>query len=210
MSITLGVYDLFSFTVPGLLYLYVANEFLKLFGLKHIELQQLNEVGVAVLMVAIGYILGQILEMPAKAWRRWRQPTLSPDAAIAKVNRDFPKRKISFSRHDWPFLLGLIRRNHPEAAVTIDRNSAIGIMLQNASLGFLLYTLLQLMIFIFQGFSVNALITAIIAFIVALMAKRKSQTYNQWFYDSIYETALTYGDDTNTIITRVQSGKPTK
>jgi hypothetical protein len=210
MSITLGVYDLFAYTVPGILYLYIANEFLILFGLAHIEFQNLDNIVVTILVIIVGYILGQILDLVAKKWRKWGQPRESTLEAIEKLKKDHPKCEINFLPHDWPFLLSLIRRYHPEVATSTDRSKAISVMLQNASLGLLFYSLLQLISFLLNDYSIEHLLLALFAFIIALPAKRKSQIYNRWFYDHIYETALTYGSDTSKIIRKVQANKPVK
>ncbi len=210
MSITLGVYDLFAYMIPGILYLYIANEFMILFGFAHIEFQNLNNIVVTLLVVIIGYLLGQIFDLGANKWRRWRQPKESILEAIENLKKNFPKSKINFLHQDNRFLLSLIRRNHPEVATTIDRNKAISIMLQNISFGMLFYTLLQLISFILNGYSIENLLLAFFALIIALLAKRKSQFYNQWFYNHIYETALTYGSDTGKIIRKVQAMKSEK
>ena len=78
MSITLGVYELFAYTIPGILYIYIANEFLKLFGLSHIDYHQINDLFSIILVITIGYVVAQMLISPAKQWRKWRQVTQGP------------------------------------------------------------------------------------------------------------------------------------
>jgi hypothetical protein len=209
MAITLGVYDLFAFTIPGILYLYIANEFLKLFGLAHIEFQQINNIISAVLIMTVGYILAQILELPARNWRRWRQIGESPAKAIEKLKTNHPNTKIDFSTQDWSFLLyGLIRRYHLESATAIDRDGALSMMLRNISFGLLLYALFQFVSFLLNGYLVEHLVFTLLAFVSALSAKRKSQMYNQWFYDSIYEIGLSHGSSVDKIIKKTQASEP--
>ena len=38
MSLTIGIYDLFAYIIPGLLYLFVLNEFLQLIGAAYLAL----------------------------------------------------------------------------------------------------------------------------------------------------------------------------
>ena len=38
MSIAIGIYDLFSYLIPGALYLYLINDFLRVVGWQYIDL----------------------------------------------------------------------------------------------------------------------------------------------------------------------------
>lgn len=210
MSITLGVYDLFAFMIPGILYTYIANEFLKLFGLAHLDIQQINDLVPIVLVIMIGYILGQVLELPARAWRRWRLNLDAAANAIEKIKKNHPNAKIDFLPQDWPFLYGVIRRYHIGSVAAIDRLSAISIMLQNISFGLLLYALFHLISILVTGYSIDHLVFVLSAFLLALPTKRKSQIYNQWFYNSIYELSLSHGSSADKIIKKLQASKPTE
>lgn len=209
MSITLGVYDLFSYIVPGILYIYILNEFLTLFGFSHLELQNFDSIPILILIAIVSYILGQMMDLVADKWRRWHQNKEGTVDAIERLKKDHPESKINFLPQDAPFLFSLIRRDSPEFASTIERNKALSKMLQNISLGLLLYTFFQLASFAYNNFSIIHFLIAILGFISALLAKRKSQLYNRWFYSHIYEIALAYGNDINHIIKRVQSDKLT-
>ena len=130
---------------------------------------------------------------------------------IEKLKTNHPYAKINFLPEDWFFLLyGLIRRYHPKSAETIERVSAISMMLQHISFGLLLYVIFQLISFFMSGYSIQHFLLAILALIAALSVKRKSQMYNQWFYDSIYDISLSFGSTTEKIIRKTQASKPTR
>jgi hypothetical protein len=42
VSITLGIYDIFSYAIPGILYLFTLNEGLRLLRLPFVDISQLN------------------------------------------------------------------------------------------------------------------------------------------------------------------------
>ena len=210
MSFTLGVYELFAYIVPGILYLYVVNEFLKLFTLSYIEFKNFDNIAATVLFILFSYILGQLFDFIADKWRRWRQPKEGNLDSIERLKRHHPKSNVNFLPQDSAFLLSLIRRDYPDVATTADRSKALSKMLQNISLGLLFYTLFQLASFVLTGFSIGHLLIALLALIFGLLAKRRSQRYNRWYYDHIYETALTYGSDTDKIIKKIQSDRQKK
>jgi hypothetical protein len=210
MSITLGVYELFAYTIPGILYIYVANEFLRLFGLTHIEYDEINDLFSTIMVMTIAYVSAQVLVSPARKWRRWRQVAQGPAMAIQKLKTNHPYAEINFLPQDWYFLLyGLIRRFHPGSAETIERVSAISMMLQQISFGLLLYVLFQITSFFMSVYSLKHLPLAVLALIAALSVKRRSQMYNQWFYDSIYDISLSFGSTAEKIIRKTQARKST-
>ena len=45
MSINLGFYDFFSYLLPGFVYLYAINDFLRVLGLKYVNLTNLMQPG---------------------------------------------------------------------------------------------------------------------------------------------------------------------
>ncbi len=207
MSITLGVYELFAYTIPGILYLYIANEFLGLLGFKHLEFKDLDNIGINILLLIVSYVFGQGLNFLAAKWRRLFQQKEATIEAIEKLKKNHPYLKIKFAPSDWPVLQSIIRQYHPETVTNNERNKAISIMMQNISLSFLIYTFYQSIQFFLNGFSVENLAFAITSFIATFLSRNRSRIYNQWFYDHIYEAALSYNPNTIEIIKIVQGGK---
>ena len=63
MSITFGIYDFFSYTVPGALYILVVNQLLILMKLPSIDINNLNvNLGSTLLWVIISYVVGQLMD----------------------------------------------------------------------------------------------------------------------------------------------------
>src|SRR5688500_4240619 len=63
MSIAFGIYDFFSYTVPGVLYILVANQFLVLLKLPSIDINNVNaNIGSALLWVVISYVVGHLMD----------------------------------------------------------------------------------------------------------------------------------------------------
>jgi hypothetical protein len=74
MSITIGIYDFFSYTVPGLIYLLVAYLALNLFSPIHIDLSSFSDAllwGGLVLLVLLSFLIGHIFDsLSHRLWYR--------------------------------------------------------------------------------------------------------------------------------------------
>jgi hypothetical protein len=63
MSITFGIYDFFSYTIPGVLYVLTLNHLLAVLRLPHLATEQLSVTfGGALLAIILAYALGQIMD----------------------------------------------------------------------------------------------------------------------------------------------------
>ena len=87
MSFVLGIYDLWAWLMPGFLYLFIINEFLKLFNLLHITAENMQNgfvwIGLAVTAGFLGFFASAILE---QIWFRKHSPGV--ELALERVKRD--------------------------------------------------------------------------------------------------------------------------
>ena len=66
MSFALGFYEIFSYAIPGFLYILVANGFLQLFKLPHMDLKQTPGTLGFVLLMAIALVPGRASGRPVR------------------------------------------------------------------------------------------------------------------------------------------------
>ena len=62
MSITLEIYDVFSYAIPGILYLFTFNEGLRLLRLPFVDISQLNNNYHLILLVLLSYLVGHLFD----------------------------------------------------------------------------------------------------------------------------------------------------
>jgi hypothetical protein len=194
MSITFGIYDFFSYTVPGVLYILVANQMLFLLRMPSIDLNSLNtNIGGALLWVLAAYVVGQLMDSFAVRWYY----LVNKFHAETRALHDFRERhediKTDFTINDRQSLFSVIRHNNLELARHIDNFKAISIMLNNISLGLLLFALVQVLTIALDGFSLRSLFLIIVSFIFSYVAIHRSAVFNEWHWEAVYQHARQYG-----------------
>lgn len=205
MSITLGIYDVFSYAIPGLLYLFAFNEGLKLLNLPSVDITQLDNVAYLFLIGLLSYLVGHLFDyISHHVWYRRFYPGKSAERAYSSfVN--YSDLESDFRPHQWPMLLSVIRHHDMGVCNTIDKNKATSIMLRNVSFALFLLTIIFLVSAFSSGFSAGFLITAVGMLIGSIVSLRRSDNFNQWFYLLIYQQSAIFGSNLQEII---NSNKP--
>src|SRR5687768_8116409 len=159
MSITFGIYDFFSYTVPGVLYILVANQMLFLLRMPSIDLNTLNtSIGGALLWVLAAYVVGQLMDSFAVRWYYLVNKFHAETKALHDFREKHEDIKTDFTINDRQSLFSVIRHNNLELARYIDNFKAISIMLNNISLALLLFGIQQFLVAVTEGFSLRALL----------------------------------------------------
>lgn len=202
MSINLGIYDFFSFIVPGLLYLYAFNEISRSIGWKFVEISSWFVVGqtpsfLFFVPIFVGaYLLGHLLDpisqkffdLFPKSSRRLE----GKEWYLNPIKGRYPNLSISFVPKDRTLLFALIRQRNIEMARILDSFSANSIMLRNTAFGFVFLSFANLILF-FSAKDINHLIIALIAFVLCLLSIINSNQYREWFIKDIFRASLDYG-----------------
>jgi len=203
-TFSVGVYDLFSSTIPGILYLFVANEFIKTFGkpfgLPYLKYQDVSTPITVALVIIVSFVLGHVMDFAADKWKDLGEKKKESILAVENLKKNYPDLEIKFQPSERELLFTVIRRNNENIAATIDRNKAISILFQNLSLGLLLYAVFLLLSMLATGFlPINlAVVTGYI--ILSLVIRKRGRMFNLWFNSLIFEAALTYGTSTQEIL----------
>lgn len=196
MSLSIGIYDLFSYTIPGFLYIFVFNEFFRLIGWNYFLLSSVKEgteLIVAALSIMCAYTIGHLLDYFSN-WFCFRLLTRYKvkDASLDNIKRRYPELKIQFGYNDCHPLFTNLRQCNLEFSRVIDSFGANNIMLRNISFGLLLLALLQIWIIILDFHWQNLLI--IIGILgLSWVAYLRSRMFYEWFFTGIYEASLKYG-----------------
>lgn len=205
MSITLGIYDVFSYAIPGLLYLFAFNEGLKVLNATSVDIAQVDNVTYLFLIGLLSYLVGHLFDhISHHIWYRRFYPGKSAERAYSSF-LNYSDLESDFRPRHWPMLLSVIRHNNMEVCNTIDKNKATSIMLRNVSFALFLLTIIFLVSAFSSGFSAGFLITAIGILIGSIVSLRRSDNFNQSFYLLIYQQATVYGSNLQEVI---NSSKP--
>ena len=203
MSLSIGIYDLFAYTIPGFLYLYLVNEFLRLVGWRYLQLENLpisNELLVGVLVALGAYLAGHVFDYFAyKFCFRLLTRYQIVDASLDRLKKKYPELKIQFQPKDWDPLFVSIRQRNLEYSHVLDTFGASNIMLRNVSFSFFLFALLQIFN-LFIEFQIATVIVAVGSLIISWVAYLRSRMFYLWFFSDIYFASLEYGTSLKKVI----------
>lgn len=204
MSITLGIYDVFSYAIPGMLYLYTFNEGLRLLRLPFITFSDLSSTFYFILLGLLSYLVGHLFDQISHfIWYRRFYPGKSEERALSRLT-NFSGMKLDFDPHEWSVLLSIIRHDNIEVCNAIDKNKATSIMLRNVSFALFLLTIVLVVSAFSSDFSLGYFVSAIATLIASIVALRRSDVFNQWFYMLIYQQSLVYGNSLKQVLNNIR------
>ncbi len=191
MSIRIGLYDFFAYTLPGMLYVAIVGFWLSTLGLVRIDPLAVTQASALVVLIlaGVGYVSGLLLDTFAYGWIRFFHPRnqVVTKAAFEQFARIYPAWTGRFTHNDWGILLRAIKSKSLEAAMDVEQHNVAAIMLRNISLGLLLTAISFVVVaFLDTSFGWN-LVWAAAAIGFSIVAMRRSQVRRNWFYLAIFQ-----------------------
>ena len=191
MSIRIGIYDFFAYTIPGGLFLLLLFYGLDSFGVPGIweKLNTLTTPQIFLLVVG-AYLIGFVFNPFATKWSVWFEPRSFEQDALDRIKKRNPALPVDIAAHDWPIWLASIRRESLELALEIDRYMAVAKMLRGVSLFLLLAGVMILVNVIAQKHPAWYLTGVALSFLFSFVVIRESMYSKRRFFYSIFETVL--------------------
>jgi hypothetical protein len=192
MPIRIGLYDFFAYTLPGVLCLFIIGFWLNVTGLLAVDFLILNNLSLAVLLgiIGIGYIIGLLIEPVAYAWMKLFQRNKIDGTKVAfdEFIRQYPWVKVNFEHKDLSILLRAVKSVSMESAANVEEHNVAAIMLMNIGLVFSLSSISSAIYCFVILSNLWILVLALVFFVLAIAAMRRSRTRRHWFYKSVFET----------------------
>ena len=206
MSFAIGIYDVFAYTVPGFLYMYVIFVIFSLIGgskFAQIDWSTISEgygVILFVLLLGVAYLLGHIFDVFAH-WFVFRfiKHRKIADEMLERTKKLHADLDIQFNSKDRGLLFSMLRQRNLEHAHIIDSFEANSIMLRNVSLGSFLLALLQVPSLILR-FSWFTVLVAVGLLLFSFITRNRSQMFRSWAVTEIFEASLRYGSSLKEVI----------
>lgn len=203
MSIAIGLYDLFAYTIPGFLYLYVVYEIFRKLNIVKSEIFQLiGDFGIFEIGLSIigAFVVGHLFE-DLSHWlviRLFRKKKWA-ESSMKRVREKYPELKIRFDDEQWVLIYSVLQQHNPQFLHTLNIFESNSIMLANFALGFLALAFLQLVNMIEQPTVINLLVF-LVALLLYNLARKRSQKFHSWFYSEMFEGILAYGSSVEEIV----------
>lgn len=191
MPIRVGIYDFFSYTIPGSLYLAAIVNLLASLQIVSIDFTTLNLSLTQIVIIAIlSYIFGLIFDPLAyNLWYKIFRARNFFDKTLDGFKKNNPHFDISFKAHEVPILLAYVRQDNMDLAANIDKYNATKIMLRNIGFSFLLFAI-TLAVELLINKSMLQLLFLVSCLTASIISERSAVKYEKWHYLIIFETIV--------------------
>lgn len=191
MSIRIGIYDFFAYTIPGGLMLCIALGVLDTFGFPEVWVNFFNLNTLQIFLLIIGcYLTGFVISPILSKWSHLFEPKPFEQDIFHRFQKKNPALKMDINPSDWPVWFASIRRENLEMAVEIDRNMAIAKMIRGLSL-FLLLGGIMIITNVFLGkLPVIAIVAVLLSFGCSFLSIKEAVRFKQRFYLMIFEAVV--------------------
>lgn len=190
MAIKLGIYDFFSYLIPGGIviswFIFVLNRYFALvIGWRNFSIAELLVIGV--LSYLVGYVVDYIT---AKTWYRLFRRKDIFESTMTDFNKRHPTIEVDFEQMDWYISYAFVKRHNLDMAQDIDKFNVTNKMLRTSSFGFLLFAIVFGVEFFLNGYSSVYLILGIAFLITAVILVREAVKFSSWFYQAVFDSLI--------------------
>ena len=196
MSVRIGIYDFFAYTVPGIFYILVIIYGLTVFGFTRVDLNMINNISLFSIFVIIGagYIVGLLLDFIAYQWVKLfiGRNGIARRQAFESFHKHHPWLELNFEVEDWTLLLSALKSKSTEGIMDIEMHNVVSIMLRNISLGLILVSAIFMMYFVFVNTNLWNLVFTVIAITFSRIAIDRCGMRRRWFYSGIFEAFVAF------------------
>jgi hypothetical protein len=122
------------------------------------------------------------------------------EKSYEELKKSHPRFEMKFDANEWPILLSNIKRENVNEAADISKFNAMHIMLRNISFALIVTFILKIMQFFFDGYSFANLIISITSIAFSLIAVRRAELFEKYFYNMIFESTIGQCLDTSKLV----------
>lgn len=207
MSLTLGIYDIFSYMLPGGLYLFI---FFYAFGWVK-DIQQAGSGFLeGILFLGSAYVIGVLFDpLAVKMWYyRFFAPRDLHFNALENLKQSNANLDIKFNEKQWAVIMSYITIHDGESS-KVERYSTLKIMLRNISFGLLIFSVLQLILFFNNQLNLINIIICISSLLFSVVAGIEARKFDQWAISKTFETFVAQAIDPKSFV-KVKTNKRKK
>ena len=212
MSIKIGIYEFFAYTIPGILYVCLLGYVLSAVGIMEFDLQALHDLPLIfyILIMVFAYVVGLLIDPIAKKlWYQFFRPKDKSNKNLVEtvdvVYSEFlikcKVKSLNLHPRNWYSILVRLHQDNPEIASSLERFNASRIMLRNTSFALVIFAIIQIAFFIQSSNHIEFIILFFVAIIFSIIAGKESAKYHRWFYAGIFQAAVAYSLDITKLVT---------
>jgi hypothetical protein len=186
----LGIFDLFSYTLPGGIYLSALITALTLWPIAPAIPNLKLDASVLVILVTISYLIG-LLVSPVK-WTPWDRlfPSRKVETILEKLQHTYPEVTLKIRPNQWPVIQANTALEDREFSLSVDKLRATHIMLRSVSLALCVFAFLSLAHALGHPNSLISWLGTIAALGASALAAKGSRTFKSWTYHYTFELMI--------------------
>lgn len=195
MSVRIGLYDFFAYTIPGVFYLLIASYAAMAFGLLPLNWNAVSNLSLPVLIIltGTGYVVGILFTSIAQKWTRLFRTRKQSRIAFLEFTESHPWLNVKFESTDWDILLRALKESSEDAATDIEHLNVLAIMLRNISFGIGLLAGVFLLYFFTRSAHVGNVLISALLIAASVLAARTSATFSRWYFQAIFAAIAARG-----------------
>ena len=186
----LGIFDLFSYTLPGSIYLSALITALTLWPIAPAMPTLTLNASVLIILVTISYLIG-LLVSPVK-WTPWERlfPSRKVETILEKLQQTYPEVTLKMRPDQWPVLQANTALEDREFSVAVDKLRATHMMLRSVSLALCVFVFLSLAHAMGHPNSLISWLGAFAALGSSALAAKGSRIFRSWTYHYTFELMI--------------------
>jgi len=209
--IKFGLYDAFSYTIPGGFYLATFLYMGVVFGAVTIDFATLNDLVLTqiIVLAILAYVMGLLFDPLARKWHFGvfeRDSSAVSKKELEEINA-ISHLKIKPERANWPILVSFIRNQQYGDSDSFERFNATNIMLRNISLSLFLAGIATIVLVFQTHFYIWNIILAVGLFIFSILAGTQASRFRKWYYQGIYQNIIAYASKPTDFVTEQHQPK---
>lgn len=193
--------------IPGLLYLYVLNEFARLLHWRSVDVAVLFQNGqsapgllTVIVILLASLVVAQLLEPVAKfVFLRFSSRKDFAKVGLELVQEKNKPLKIKFESGEFELLYTILVQRNAQISRNIEHFQAQSLMFRHLSFGLLLFSILEFINY-FSYHSVEYIVAGFLAFWMCWIAHRRSNKHRIWFFERIFEASMDYGSSLEEVV----------
>jgi len=215
MSISLSIYDVFANLLPGLVYLFAINEFIKSVGFKGMDPSVLPASAQTIGILFMGYLLGHLFN--ALTYNGWYmlfykdsslhdRNNMKSDSgkALISLRNQYPELDFgTFLPRDSDILFSALQVNNKDLADRIEITRVTAIMMRNVSFGLFMFGMVQI-IFAVREAQLSHILAALACVVASRLALSQTAKYYHWFFKDVFRIAALHGKSASEVVSKLR------
>lgn len=213
MSLRIGLYDFFSFTIPGGCYFFLViyvyfdvtnninlSNYLTKINLSHVLI-------FAILSYLAGHLFGAMSKFFWKIISKLFKAKDIQQQALRHMSDTYPEFINRFKGDNWKILYAFIQKENMDNVSEIMWMNATKLMLRNLSFCFLMLSFYTFVRFFASNFAVEYIIISAAAIFLMFVTKIRSDEFMGFYFSMLYNAGIAYSTDFHKFITEPREKK---